>query len=80
VQGILHEVGAIYRCITPICLLNHTASTDSSFSSAKRFNDIRYIGGPHWMYLHSISSRFFTVVFSVGTESLNQDASSTCVH
>jgi hypothetical protein len=59
--------------------LNHAASADSSFFSGDHFDDFHCLEeGPHWTYLLSISLQFFTIGFSVGIESLNRDACSTC--
>jgi hypothetical protein len=59
---------------------NHAACADYNFSNGENFNDSHYMEkGPHLTYLLSISSWFFTAVFSVDTRSLKCDASSTPV-
>jgi hypothetical protein len=60
--------------------LNYAASADSSSSSGKHFSDFHCLEkGPHWTKLILVSSRFFTIGFSVGTKKLNHDASSPCL-
>jgi hypothetical protein len=52
---------------------------DSSLYSGNNFIDFRCLEKvKHWMKRLSVSSWFFTVVFSVGNEIFNRDACSTC--
>jgi hypothetical protein len=60
--------------------LNYAASADSSSSSGEHFRDFWCLKkGLHWTKLLLVSSWVLPVGFSVGTESLNSDAYSTCV-
>jgi hypothetical protein len=58
--------------------LNHAANVLSSFSSGKHFSYFCcFEEGSHWIYFLSISSWFFTTVFSMDAESLKHGATSS---
>jgi hypothetical protein len=72
-------VPSIEALLSHACL-NCAASANSSSSSGKHFNYFCcWETDPHWTELPSISSWFFTLGFSISTESLDHDAGSTYV-
>jgi hypothetical protein len=76
VQAILLEVEAL---LSHSCL-NYAASEDSSSSNREHFTDFRCLEkSSQWTKLLSIPSQFLTIGFSLVTESLNRDTSSTYV-
>jgi hypothetical protein len=62
-----------------VCL-NYVEGADSSSRTGKHFSDFHCLEEElHWTKLLSASSAFFTVLFSMSTESLSHEACSTCV-
>jgi hypothetical protein len=60
--------------------VNYLVNADSNSYSGEHFSHIHCLKkGLYWTKFHLLSSRFFMIGFSVGTERLKLDDSSTCV-